>query len=156
MDNKQVPISFAMLAGTSEIYRIDDKIIKTKENIEKFIDKVIKFFCEKDPENEYKNNDPSFFFVNHYNNQTLYDYKDTINSMTSSLMEKEYYVRNRVSKYYVIAFAINYTRFEIYSKDCDKELISWNNDNNGPIKGIINDLDYNVNPVIKLIKSLNC
>lgn len=45
------------------------------------------------------------------------------NKDDTKLLTNKFAVINRVEKYYVITFAINGTRFEIYSKDCDKELI---------------------------------
>lgn len=69
-----------------------------------------------------------------------------------------YLVYNRVNKYYVVAFALDYTRFEIYSKDCDKQLIDWCVDNekakNAKIVHQIEDPDYNENPVIQILKDL--
>ena len=56
----------------------------------------------------------------------------------------------------MIAFALDFKRFEIYSKDCDKELIHWHeNDDNDPIAetGIISDEDYNENPVIQIVQT---
>ena len=76
--------------------------------------------------------------------------------ITNCLVEEGYYVVNRYEKYYVIAFSINYTRFEVFSKDCDKEIIKWREeDQEDPIKGIIKNNNYNENPVITLLKQLN-
>lgn len=41
------------------------------------------------------------------------------------LISNRFSVVNRVEKYYVVAFSIDGTRFEIYSKDCEKKLIEW-------------------------------
>ena len=80
---------------------------------------------------------------------------ETINIIIKSLMKKHYYVCNRWNKYYVIAFSINYIRFDIYSKDCDKKLIHWrDNDQQDPIKGTIQNPNYNENPVITLMNQL--
>ncbi|MFS8160395.1 MAG: hypothetical protein ACMG6E_09370, partial [Candidatus Roizmanbacteria bacterium] len=79
----------------------------------------------------------------------------SLSDITNDLLNDGYYVWNRFEKYYVIAFALDYVRFEIYSKDCDKILIKWReNDATDPIKGIIKG-EYNQNPVITLVKSLN-
>ena len=75
-----------------------------------------------------------------------------IDSITDALLSDGYYVLNRYEKYYVVAFALNYTRFEVFSKDCDKELITWPED--GPIVNVIDDPDYNENPVIRLMRAL--
>src|ERR1700722_4382478 len=64
-------------------------------------------------------NDPSGYYVNKHH---------STDEVVATLISDDYYVINRYQKYYVIAFAINYTRFEIYSKDCDKELIQWRED----------------------------
>ena len=74
------------------------------------------------------------------------DYKDISYILFSSTF--------RFNKYYVICFAINYTRFEVFSKDCDKKLIKWRDDDqNDPIKGIIRDDNYNENPVISMLRN---
>jgi hypothetical protein len=80
----------------------------------------------------------------------------SIDEIVNGLMDNDFYVANRFEKYYVIAFAIDYARFEIYSKDCDKKLIQWKKDGcimDGPIKGIIRGT-YNLNPVVELLSSL--
>ena len=56
----------------------------------------------------------------------------------------------------MIAFALDYARFEIFSKDCDKELISWRGDDqDDPVVDTIDNPNYNENPVITLMKRLN-
>lgn len=75
-----------------------------------------------------------------------------IATVMDSLLGDKYYVRNRYQKYYVIAFAIDYTRFHIWSKDYDAELIEWSQ------KGEIvdnYDPDHAVNPVVKIMNQLN-
>jgi hypothetical protein len=72
-------------------------------------------------------------------------------NISSKLFSDGYWVRNRYNKYYVICFSIDHTRFEIFSKDCDKELIDWGKDN-GEIKGLIEDPEYNENPVITVLR----
>lgn len=80
---------------------------------------------------------------------------ELISNMSHKLFNDDYYVVNRYNKYYAIAFSINYTRFEIFSKDCDKQLIHWrSDDSNDPIKGIINENNYNENPVLNIISTL--
>ncbi|XWV25685.1 hypothetical protein QJ857_gp0010 [Tupanvirus soda lake] len=39
-----------------------------------------------------------------------------INYISETLKLQDYYVINRYNKYYIVAFAINYTRFEIFSR----------------------------------------
>ena len=93
--------------------------------------------------------DPTGYYVKDYTSA------DTKN-ITKRLLKSKYYVINRYEKYYVIAFALDYARFEIYSKDCDKELIKWReNDATDPIVSRIANEDYNENPVAKLMKQLS-
>ena len=78
-----------------------------------------------------------------------------IDEVVERLLEKGFYRINRYEKYYVIAFAIDYARFEVYSKDCDKKFIKWrNNDTGDSVKGVITDINYNENPVITFFKNL--
>ena len=94
-------------------------------------------------------NDPSGYYHKEINESEVQD-------VTNSLFSKKYYVINRFEKYYVIAFAIDYTRFEVYSKDSDKELIKWRTaDSNDAVVGQISDPEYNLNPVIKLMQQIN-
>ena len=65
-------------------------------------------------------------------------------SVARSLMENKYWVCNQVNKYYVIAFAIDFTCIEIYSKDCDKKIIKWrDNDADDEISGVYSDSEKN-------------
>jgi len=98
-----------------------------------------------------------------------------IKEVVDNLYNDGFHVWNRLNKYYVVAFAINYNRFDIYSKDCDKKLIEWedldssgddtdksddscDSDNkkkkNGKIVYQINDENYNVNPVITFVADI--
>jgi hypothetical protein len=102
--------------------------------------------------------DPTLTFMTWGPNSALAPgYKSTISSITNELLDNNYYVNNRCEKYYVLAIALNYTRFEVFSKDCDKELIKWrDNDENDPVVHQLGDDDeYNVNPVIKAIREHN-
>lgn len=112
-----------------------------KDALSAALDKIVKPYLEGE------SIDPSeYYFTKDY------DKNDVLND----LMKDKYYVWNRYEKYYVIAFAINYTRFEIFSKDCDKELIEWReNDEDDEIKGVITKEDYNENPVVSLMKRLS-
>ena len=157
-ESKTVSISFAILDDLQEMHRLDKKIVKTPENIRSFLDDIMKYFNEREYSDVfnktiYTNSDPTLYFIDQFNKETLYDSPNFIDNIVSTLMEDEYFVRNRVEKYYVVAFAINYTKFEVYSKDCDAQLIDWGHDGSG--KGLIKDPDYNENPVVKLIKQIN-
>lgn len=91
--------------------------------------------------------DPSGYFVAEY-------YKAYRSDIIAGLIENKYWVWNRFEKYYVIAFAIDYTRFEIFSRDCSKKVIEWG-EGEGPLKGIITNENYNENPIITLLRKLN-
>ena len=45
--------------------------------------------------------------------------------VVKGLSKHGYYRMNSVNKYYSVAFAIDYTRFNVWSKDCDETLIKW-------------------------------
>lgn len=99
--------------------------------------------------NEEKDDRSGYYFSDYYDE----------NKVVKRLQTDGYYCRNRFEKYYVIAWALNYTRFEVFSKDCEKQLISWNLGHEvefeGEIKGIIDDNNYNENPVISLLRKIN-
>jgi len=88
-----------------------------------------------------------------------YENDNFIDEICACLINDNYYVLNRIEKYYVLAFSINYTQFEVYSKDCDKKFIDWKYDadttDNIKVTGIIDDPDYNLNPLIKMIRSIH-
>jgi hypothetical protein len=105
----------------------------------------------------YKSNeDPSGYYArfDSYYKKKFFPTEHEINEIAQDLSDCGYYVINRFEKYYVIAYALDFTRFEIFSKDCDKELIIWPDSPNGKVIGLITDPDYNENPVIKLMNSL--
>lgn len=82
---------------------------------------------------------------------------DSILTLARDLLNDKYIVYNRVSKYYVLAFSVNWTRFDVYSKDCDAQLINWrDNDEHDPIAFRVNENEnYNQNPVIALLTQLS-
>lgn len=165
--DKYVHISFAILYDLRPITRHDADIPETKEGVKLFIEKMIDLFNDENP-------DPTYFFrevqsldqvYNHLGIlvskstqiNTLRDRPAQIDGIIEKLLNNRYYVINRINKHNVIAFALNYTRFEVYSKDCDKELITWRDDNaNDLIIRQIHDPNYNENPVIRFMCSLNC
>ncbi len=75
----------------------------------------------------------------------------SMNEVLRDLLRENYYVRNRYEKYYVLAFAINHTRFHIWSKDCDAELIKWRDDDKFDVIANNYEADHAVNPVIKML-----
>ena len=135
-------LSFTVLDDLNPAYgpvheTLDDL---TLSSIEKSVRKILQNFNSS--------NDPSGYY---------HQYKDSdMESIVNSLFSKKYYVINRFEKYYVIAFAIDYTRFEVFSRDCDKELIKWRDVDENDLKiEQIDDPEYNVNPVIKLMQQIN-
>lgn len=154
-EENTVTISFTILDDLEDIknydYETDTKLSKipllpyhkqiqfTKTDIEKFINEVRLVFALP--------------LKLCYFNDRIYN-----SEIVDELYNDNFYVLNRIEKYYVVAFAINYTRFEIYSKDCDKKLISWReNDESDPIakNGILYDDDYNICPVETLLKQIS-
>lgn len=77
-----------------------------------------------------------------------------LQDLVRALCTRRYHCANRFEKYYVYAWAIDFVRFEIFSKDYDKELISWSS-GEGPIVGEISNPDYNENPVCRLLSVLS-
>lgn len=75
-------------------------------------------------------------------------------SITQTLKRENYCVWNRYEKYYVYAWAIDGARFEVFSKDCDKQLIDWGTEINGEIVSRIMNPQYNENPVVSLLSKL--
>lgn len=53
------------------------------------------------------------------------DFPDFLEDIVDSLQKRKEWHYNRYNKYYVLAFSIDGTKFDIYSKDCDKEEIDW-------------------------------
>lgn len=109
------------------------------------------------------------------NESYLYwDYCKYSDEYTDKLLKYNTLCWNRVEKYYVVCFAINFEIFNIWSKDCDARVIDWtqeyeyeNNFDNltFPMQQLALEKakktiqnppeDYNLNPVIKLINSYN-
>lgn len=76
-----------------------------------------------------------------------------LDEIPECLCRDGYWVWNRFEKYYVVAFSLNFTRFEVYSKDCNKELVKLrDNDENDIITGVITDDGYNESPIVRLLK----
>src|SRR5436190_4802716 len=56
-------------------------------------------------------------------------YSGRIDTITFYLNYHGHFVLNNFDKYYVIAFAIDYNRFNVYSRDHEKELFDWGQNN---------------------------
>ena len=61
--------------------------------------------------------------------------EEIFNDIVDSLIDHGHYVLNQFDKYYVVAFAVDYKRFIIYSRGYDKKLIKWS-------KGCVGDIDH--------------
>ena len=136
------------------------KAFKSKEELIKIMNEWWKFLF-----------DESYLYWNHSFDKNDYcKYVDI-------LLENNHIVWNRVEKYHVVCFAINFKPFNIWSKECDAQEIDWKNnikhcydtycfDNMdeeminvaNKTKSITNvnipPSDYNENPVIKFMKSI--
>lgn len=119
-------------------------------------------------------NDPSGYFFPRENTDidsfSQGHREGDISFIKRALLANDYYVCNRFEKYYVYAFAINRTRFYVWSKDFDAKIISWpkkrigeskysyeetdDEDENEILGKLVNNYDeeYDVNPVIKMFR----
>lgn len=114
----------------------------TLDNIREAVSKILTEFKEGD-------SDPSGYYLESID-------ESEISAVSRNLCSKKYSVINRYEKYYVIAFSLDYTRFEVFSKDCNKELISWGRNNEKATKvEQITDPEYNMNPVLKMFMEAN-
>jgi hypothetical protein len=144
----KVHASFSMFNDLRRFVRIDENIPKS------IMRKVAEHFADG------KEADPTGIF---YHKERVYDQQgvtrllddpDEIMRIAARLFRDGYYVLNRVNKYYVVAFALDWVRFEIYSKDCPKEVVKWRkNDGDDPIVARA-PADYDVNPVLRFMQSL--
>lgn len=122
-----------------------------------------------------KKHDPSYYFsgvICEYYEEEAFEEHHAEN-VAERLLKNGYFVANRVEKYYVIAFALDGTRFYVYSKDYDPEIINWQVEGEGersspkssepikqeeipegPIKGPVLTEEDNINPVIATLTAL--
>lgn len=70
------------------------------------------------------------------------------NEIICQLCRYDAFVENRVEKYYVVVFAIDYKPCNVWSKDCDPKTLTWIKDNDQKPFNFV-PKDYNVNPVLK-------
>jgi len=131
-------LSFSILDDLRQIFRID---LPVGCSLRETVTEAIQRYKDSDDYNEY-----------------FSDYLDS-SYISDVLEEQKYCVYNRVVKYYVIAFSLNYNRFHVYSKGCDLEVIDWETETNGVVNGPILDSesdheDYDENPVIKFMNEL--
>ena len=108
-------------------------------------------YCNNDTHDHGTNDPSSYFDADFFKEEDRY-----INIIAASLLNDKFFAKNRYNKYYVIAFAINYAKFDVYSKDCTKKLINWlvSKEGETAANGIIQNKDYNENPVVTCMRSL--
>lgn len=139
-------LSFVILDDLFPCYGPKHQTVQDLKNLKFTINDFIKDF-----ENGQKTDKSGYFDSKFFEKKNKY-----LETIVENLTKFNYHVLNRYNKYYVIAFSMNYTRFEVFSKDFDKELIKWReNDKDDQITGTINNTDYNKNPVLNLIESFN-
>jgi hypothetical protein len=141
-NNTTHTISFAIFDDLRSIVSITKKLPKLNfKSIHKILNEIIKGIEDIDYHDR--------------NLDGLLTRSSKRSEIVEDLLNDKYTVYNRVNKYYVLAIALDYTRFDIYSKDCDKVLIKWrDNDENDPIVGVIENPNYNENPVASLMRNL--
>ena len=135
---------------------IDDLEYDTlKKALDEFSKPFLKYISNQQSDPEYywyksqssdEECDPTgYYFEQDYN----------VSEVIQDLSNNKYYCWNRYQKYYVVAFSIDYVRFNVFSKDCDKMVIKWRKDDQND-EIIPDDLDnnYNENPVISLLSDL--
>lgn len=146
-------LSFTVLR---ELYPIVGPIHKSindlsEASIRSAVREVVSYYRTHD-----ERDDPSYYFT--YNNPAFTGYLAHYDEdgIVQHLMQDKYCGVNRYNKYYVIAFAIDFLRFEVFSKDCDKKRIKWRKDDSGdPVIHNITCKNYNENPVIRLMKTIH-
>ena len=130
-------ISFSILDNCKHTYGPIHKFVNSEINYTTVLEIVTNILS-----NFSKTDDPSSYYYKLIN-------EDEIEKITWNLIFQNYYVINEFNRYYVIAFALNFTRFEIFSKDCATQLITWRlNDK----KNIIIDDNSTLNSVIESLK----
>lgn len=135
-------LSFAILDDLNQKYYFSEDFTSYDE-LTQILTKIWDSFLSE----EVEYGDRGYFFQKNTKSED-------INDVLYKLKQNNYYVCNRINKYYVYAFAINYKRFWIWSKDCEAKIIEW------PVKSyesVADNLDpeYDVNPVIKVMRMFN-
>lgn len=144
-------LSFVVLRHL-RVYDYHKIKIESLDNLTDDIFTIMKQYCDYDADL-----DPLYMFDTRGYNKWAKEKKFRI-EIAHELKKEGHYVVNRVNKYYVYAFSLDYTRFEVYSKGYEKKVIDWKefdeDATNGPIRGRVQD-DYNVNPVLKALAMVN-
>jgi hypothetical protein len=139
-------ISFVILDDLKPLYPpVHKEVPKTKEAIKAFILEIANSFKKNFPSEDYKRDyddktyekekknwkekekdkkyDPSGYFSDS-SSEAFNSCDATV--IATSLLKEEYWVRNRDNKYYVLAFALDYSTFYVHSKDYGPEILDWN------------------------------
>src|SRR5207253_480473 len=122
-------ISYVMLDDLQPIEPPTHTTIpRTKESLIEFIRKIKASYTPYDSKTDAANgkSDPTCLFngeANKFGDMTFSD--GHISEIADELLREGYWVMNRVNKYYVVAFALDGTKFHVYSKDCDPEIVNW-------------------------------
>jgi hypothetical protein len=169
-------ISYVMLNDLKPIYSpIHKRILFDKNSIKKFILEIASMYQPefsgdivelKEWRKKYPNwkDDSSYYFTGYKGYSSPFN-ENHAENISKRLIKNRYHVVNRINKYYVVAFSINYSLFYVYSKDYNPEIIDWNFGDkwieddvkiekvkNGEFRGEI--LTDNENPVITLMSNL--
>jgi hypothetical protein len=113
-------ISPKQMSRTLSIGILDDLHFKFKENVSFDTEEELAILLKKYYKmirNEY---------TELYMEQVLNE--DYVESHAATLLEAGYLCWNRVEKYYVVCFAVDYKKFRVWSRDCDPEIIKWDVD----------------------------
>lgn len=128
----------------------------SEASIRSAVREVVSYYLTHD-----EDNDPSYYFSQDNKWGWGSPYRGVLaryeeDGIVQHLMHDNYCSVNRYNKYYVIAFAIDFLRFEVFSKDCDKKRIKWRRDDSSdPVIHNITCKNYNENPVIRLMKTIH-
>jgi len=140
-------LSYAYFDGVSNAisnkpYHIEFEASNRSEmrnKLGKIIDSMYKKMCEYEIELELNNGQE----LEKWRGPTNFDdywkiymsESDNKKDIIDGLMDRGYWVWNYYQKWYIVAFSLDYTRFNVVAKDCDKKLIKWRyTDENDPIK----------------------
>ncbi len=93
-----------------------------------------------------KESDPTcWYFHNHmHHNDSRRDHPKDYDQdlITRALLDKGFFRWNYYQKWYVIAFAIDYTRFEVFSRNHEKGLIKWRVDDEADAVAVAGAISY--------------
>ncbi len=119
--NNQITVSFVILRNLCPMF---DPMVKVLNNSTELENQLKKLILSTEPIIKK--------YIGYMPTEFLCDWCPNENALI--LKDRQYIVWNNACKYYSIAFAINYTRFKVFSNDYITEIIKWrDNDKNDPI-----------------------